>query len=96
MSKWNMLKEQKRLCKLWIENPLQNPETGLPIKRNGPTFMKWKEKCQELELIDKKSRSRSAGPNGFELSSKPKVQVNTGIQLGPVVNNGNEIELSIH
>lgn len=47
---WSKTDEEKRLCKEWLKEPLINPETGLAIKRNGPTFMYWKEKCKKLRL----------------------------------------------
>lgn len=37
----------------WLKEPLVNPETGLSIKRNGPTFMYWKEKCKSLKIATK-------------------------------------------
>jgi len=47
---WTRLDEDKRLCNEWLKEPLLNPKTGLPIDRNGPTFMYWKEKCKQLGL----------------------------------------------
>lgn len=58
---WNVTKEKKRMCELWLSNPLQNPETGLKIKRNGPTFMEWKTKCKELGF---NNRPLSPGKGG--------------------------------
>jgi len=47
---WTELDEEKRLCELWLLEPLLNPETGYPINRNGPTFLYWKETCKKNGL----------------------------------------------
>jgi hypothetical protein len=47
---WSRIDEEKRLCEMWLHEPLVNPETGLPIERNGPTFNTWKERCRNIGL----------------------------------------------
>ena len=47
---WSRLDEEKRLCALWLQEPLVNPESGHPIERDGPTFNVWKERCKKIGM----------------------------------------------
>jgi hypothetical protein len=47
---WTKLDEEKRLCELWLTEPLINPETGHPIDRNGPKYNELKFRCKQLGL----------------------------------------------
>ena len=47
---WTSIDEERRLCNLWLNEPLINPETGHSISRNGPTFNSWKKRCKKLNL----------------------------------------------
>lgn len=47
---WTKLDEEKRLCMLWLQEPLINPETGHSIDRDGPTFEMWKERCKNIGM----------------------------------------------
>ena len=48
--RWSRIDEEKRLCMLWLQEPLVNPETGHPIDRNGPTFNMWRERCKNAGI----------------------------------------------
>jgi hypothetical protein len=43
---WTSKDQEYDLCKKWLQNKLENPETGQIIEYNGPTFKKWKERCK--------------------------------------------------
>lgn len=47
---WTTKDEERRLCEMWLKDPLVNPQTGHHIKRNGQTFNKWKQRCKKLGL----------------------------------------------
>jgi len=47
---WSRTDEERRLCELWLQEPLINPESGHPIERNGPTFNMWRERCKNIGL----------------------------------------------
>ena len=47
---WSRINEEKRLCELWLQEPLVNTQTGYPIERDGPTFNAWKERCKNAGL----------------------------------------------
>lgn len=63
---WNQEKEIKKKCNEWISNPLKNPETGMPIKRNGPTFFFWKKKCIEYGIKPAIKSPSRGGKMSFE------------------------------
>ena len=48
--RWTKTNEEQRLCSLWLQEPLINPETGHSIRRNGPTFNSWKERCKSVNM----------------------------------------------
>jgi hypothetical protein len=54
MLHWSKTDEERRLCELWLKEPLINPETGHIIDHNGPTFEQWKQRCIRLGLSVKK------------------------------------------
>lgn len=47
---WTRIDEERRLCELWLKDPLINPDTGHPIDRNGPTYNNWIERCKKLGM----------------------------------------------
>lgn len=47
---WTKADEERRLCNQWLAEPLINPETGLAIERDGPTFNDWKNRCIQLGI----------------------------------------------
>ena len=80
--KWTSTDELKRLCEIWLKDPLVNPQTGHNIDRNGPTFIFWKEKCKELGL-----RSRPLATKEItwrkcqEWKSNPEINPDTGKKI---------------
>lgn len=55
---WTSTDEQRRLCNIWLQDPLVNPTTGHPIDRGGPTYQMLSEKCRELGLKHKPTATR--------------------------------------
>ena len=51
--KFTRIDEEKRLCQAWLDEPLINPSTGMPIERKGPTYQFWQGKCTRLGMSDK-------------------------------------------
>src|SRR3972149_10868650 len=50
---WLSADEERRLCEMWLAEPLVNPETGHSIDRNGPTYLSFKERCEKIGLASR-------------------------------------------
>lgn len=79
---WTRADEERRLCNQWLADPLLNPDTGLPIDRDGPKFMEWKQRCIELGLQGNPKATRSMTWRKCQAWRKnPAVNPDTGREI---------------
>ena len=75
-------KEERRLCELWLNDPLVNPETGHDIERNGPTYSRWKEKCKIIGLSNKPiNKCKMTYRKCQEWKKNPEINPETGRKI---------------
>jgi hypothetical protein len=58
-------------CNAWRLNPLINPATNRPIKRNGPTFKKLQHLCSVTSSRSRRSPSPSSRPSSSRSRRSP-------------------------
>ena len=81
---WSKLDEEKRLCSLWLKEPLVNPETGHSIERNGPTFNQWMERCRRIGLMNRpKATKEMTWRKCQEWRRNPSINPDTGRKIDP-------------
>lgn len=81
---WTKSDEEKRLCQLWLREPLINPETGHSIDRNGPTFNNWRERCRRAGLMNRpKATKVMTWRKCQEWRRNPHVNPDTGRKIDP-------------
>jgi len=79
---WTKSDEEKRLCLLWLEEPLINPETGCKIIRNGPTFKEWLWRCQQRGITSKPKATHKLSWNKCQLwKQNPDINPDTGRKI---------------
>jgi len=81
---WSRTDEERRLCGMWLQDPLLNPSTGLAIERNGPTFNSWKQRCKDAGMA---ARPVATGELTFrkcqEWRAHPHINPDSGHKIKP-------------
>jgi len=84
---WTRTDEEKRLCNLWLSEPLINPETGCKITRNGPTYNEWVWRCKQVGITRKPRATHKMTWNKCQMwRQNPEINPDSGRKIKPGTN----------